>query len=44
HAGNPEQHDWLIHLALNPRVLMIDLEAANDWRVRIGGLGRSLKA
>ncbi|GJR95840.1 hypothetical protein Tco_0268014, partial [Tanacetum coccineum] len=44
HAGNPEQHDWLIHLALNPRVLMIDLEAANDWRVRIGGLGRSMKA
>ncbi|GJW91513.1 reverse transcriptase domain-containing protein [Tanacetum coccineum] len=44
HAGNLEQHDWLIHLALNPRVLMIDLEVANDWRVRIGGLGRSLKA
>ncbi|GKD69424.1 reverse transcriptase domain-containing protein [Tanacetum coccineum] len=44
YAGNPEQHDWLIHLALNPRVQMIDLEAANDWRVRIGGLGRSLKA
>ncbi|GKA40402.1 hypothetical protein Tco_0732995 [Tanacetum coccineum] len=44
HVGDPRGFDWMIALAHDPRVQIIALCQSNDWRVRIGGLGRSLKA